>query len=178
MNSARKAKEAYAQTELRKLQNRMAFGEAEEEVGAFDQTKGLGMIGVGTGKVRAGGADAKSRGIFEPLLSLYLSVLTSFSLAKMSKANKLRTAALTRVAQQSGTQTSGTATSLTVTPVQGMLSSSKLDLVTSDMVLCSTLGFQITNSAAAQRVKEANERWFAASGTFSFVGEKGSTSKK
>lgn len=60
--SARKAKEAYAQTELRKLQNRMAFGEAEEEVGAFDQTKGLGMIGVGTGKVRAGLGEAKSRG--------------------------------------------------------------------------------------------------------------------
>lgn len=59
---ARKAKEAYAQTELRKLQNRMIFGEAEEEVGAFDQTKGLGMIGVGTGKVRAGAGDAKSRG--------------------------------------------------------------------------------------------------------------------
>ncbi|KAF8591467.1 Nop domain-containing protein [Ramaria rubella] len=131
---ARKAKEAYAQTELRKLQNRMVFGEAEEEVGAFDQTKGMGMIGVGTGKVRAGVGDAKSR-------------------AKMSKANKLRTAALTRAAQQSGTQTSGTATSLTVTPVQG---------------------FEITNSAAAsQRVKEANERWFAGAGTFSFIGEKG-----
>ena len=60
LHSARKAKEAYAQTELRKLQNRMAFGEPEEEVGAFDQTKGLGMIG--TGKVRAGVGEAKSRG--------------------------------------------------------------------------------------------------------------------
>ena len=40
----------------------MAFGEAEQEVGAFDQTKGLGMIGVGTGKVRAGMGEAKSRG--------------------------------------------------------------------------------------------------------------------
>jgi hypothetical protein len=61
--SARKAKEAYAQTELRKLQNRMAFGEEEEEVGAFDQTKGMGLIGVGTGKVRAGLEEAKSRGM-------------------------------------------------------------------------------------------------------------------
>lgn len=60
--SARKAKEAYAQTELRKLQNRMVFGEAEEEVGAFDETKGLGMIGVASGKVRAGMGEAKSRG--------------------------------------------------------------------------------------------------------------------
>jgi len=61
---ARKAKEAHAATELRKLQNRMAFGEAEEEVGAYDQTKGLGMIGVATGKVRAGMGDAKSKGVF------------------------------------------------------------------------------------------------------------------
>ncbi|KZT72688.1 Nop domain-containing protein [Daedalea quercina L-15889] len=129
---ARKAKEAYAQTELRKLQNRMVFGAPEEEVGAFDQTKGLGMIG--SGKVRAGVGEAKSR-------------------AKLSKANKLRTAALTRAAQ-SNSQTSGTATSLTVTPVQG---------------------FELTNrAAAAQRVKEANERWFAG-GTFSFVGQKGTS---
>ncbi|KAJ3713620.1 Nop domain-containing protein [Lentinula raphanica] len=128
---ARKAKEAYAQTELGKLQNRMAFGEAEEEVGAFDQTKGLGMIG--SGKVRAGAADTRNK-------------------AKMSRVNKLRTAALTRAAQIGGSQTSGTATSLSVTPAQG---------------------FELTNrAAAAQRVKEANERWFAA-GSFSFVGQKG-----
>jgi U4/U6 small nuclear ribonucleoprotein PRP31 len=61
-SSARKAKEAYAQTELRKLTNRMAFGEVEEEVGAFDETKGLGMIGVSTGKVRANLGESKSRG--------------------------------------------------------------------------------------------------------------------
>ncbi|THH12314.1 hypothetical protein EW145_g27 [Phellinidium pouzarii] len=129
---ARKAKEAYAQTELRKLQNRMAFGEAEDEVGAFDETKGMGMIGVASGKVRAGMGEAKSK-------------------AKMSKANKLRTAAITRSAQQ----TSGTATSLVFTPVQG---------------------FEITNhAAAAQRLKEANDKWFAA-GNFSFVGQKGSSS--
>ncbi|KAL0581988.1 U4/U6-U5 snRNP complex subunit prp31 [Marasmius crinis-equi] len=127
---ARKAKEAYAQTELRKLQNRMAFGEAEEEVGAFDQTKGMGMIGAGTGKVRANLGESKSK-------------------AKMSKANKLRTAALTRAAQSS---TSGTATSLSVTPAQG---------------------FELTNSASrAAAVKAANERWFA-TGSFSFVGQKG-----
>lgn len=48
---ARKAKEAYAASELAKLQNRMKFGEEEEEVGAFDQTKGMGMVG--SGKIRA-----------------------------------------------------------------------------------------------------------------------------
>jgi U4/U6 small nuclear ribonucleoprotein PRP31 len=75
-------------------------------------------------------------------------------IARMSKANKLRTAALARAAgsQTGGTQTTGTATSLSVTPAQG---------------------FELTNrAAAAQRVKEANERWFAA-GNFSFVGQKG-----
>ncbi|KAI6047333.1 hypothetical protein EDC04DRAFT_2864426 [Pisolithus marmoratus] len=123
---ARKAKEAYAQTELRKLQNRMIFGQAEEEVGAFDQTKGLGMIGVGTGKVRAGLGEAKSRG--------------NFALTMLARA-----------AQSSASSTSGTATSLTVTPVQG---------------------FELNRAAAAQRVKEANDRWFAG-GTFSFVGQKG-----
>jgi len=40
----------------------MAFGEAEEEVGAFGQTKGMGLIGAGTGKVRAGAADTKTKG--------------------------------------------------------------------------------------------------------------------
>lgn len=39
--------------------------------------------------------------------------------AKLSKANKLRTAMLARAAQGGGGATSGTATSLTVTPVQG-----------------------------------------------------------
>jgi len=74
--------------------------------------------------------------------------------AKMSKANKLRTQTLTHAAQQSSSssQMSGTATSLVFTPAQG---------------------FQLQNPAiAAQRVKEANDRWFAA-GNFSFVGQKG-----
>ena len=84
----------------------------------------------------------------------------------MSKANKLRTAAISRSAQAS--QSSGTATSLSVTPAQG------LDfIVVSNWFSLVMLGFELTNRAtAAQRVKEANERWFAA-GSFSFVGQKG-----
>lgn len=105
----------------------MIFGEAEEEVGAFDQTKGMGMIGIGTGKVRAGAGDAKSRGQLWQRL-LHSAVDGFLFAAKMSKANKLRTAALTRAAQQSGTHTSGTATSLTVTPVQGLLSAVLFDV--------------------------------------------------
>lgn len=61
---ARRQKEAYAQTELRKLQNRMAFGEVEEETGAYDETVGLGMIGSSTGRVRAEAVDNKSRGTY------------------------------------------------------------------------------------------------------------------
>jgi U4/U6 small nuclear ribonucleoprotein PRP31 len=122
----------------------MAFGEAEQEVGAYDQTKGLGMIGVTTGKVRAGMGDAKSKGLFPswPFTSHSPDVRTDSAtpIVKLSKANRLRTARLNSVAQQSQ-QTSGTATSLTVTPVQG---------------------FQLTNKAVlAQRVKEANDRWFS-----------------
>lgn len=51
-------------TELRKLQNRMAFGEAEEETGAYDETRGLGMIGsaANSGRVRANAGEARSKG--------------------------------------------------------------------------------------------------------------------
>ena len=121
---------------------------------------------IGTGKVRAGVGEAKSRGAYPFLSSVQFSpqsqpilrsqtgigelrssrllrrspltpccscpvrlassdvtcLLTTSILftAKLSKANKLRVAALTKAAQ-SGTAstTSGTATSLTVTPVQG-----------------------------------------------------------
>ena len=40
----------------------MVFGKAEEEVGAFDETRGMGMIGLASGKVRASAGEAKSRG--------------------------------------------------------------------------------------------------------------------
>lgn len=59
---ARKAKEAYAMTELRKLQNRMAFGEEEEETGAFDETRGLGMAGSSSGKLRQLTGESRSKG--------------------------------------------------------------------------------------------------------------------
>lgn len=126
---ARKQKEAYAQTELRKLQNRMEFGKAEEETGVDDETIGLGMIGSASGRVRGEVVDARSK-------------------AKLSRANKLRTQLLGRSAISSDAK-SGTATSLSFTPLQG------LEIVTPSL-------------ANANRVKEANERWFA-SGTFTHV---------
>ena len=51
-------------TELRKAQNRMAFGkeEAETGYGTGDSTKGMGMIGsTDTGRVRAQQIDQRTR---------------------------------------------------------------------------------------------------------------------
>ena len=68
--------------------------------------------------------------------------------AKMSKANKLRTALLGK-SVTSNSSLSGTATSLSFTPVQG------IEIVTPSL-------------ASAQRVAAANERWFGG-GTFTHV---------
>jgi U4/U6 small nuclear ribonucleoprotein PRP31 len=61
---ARKQKEAYAQTEFRKLQNRMEFGKAEAEADMDDETVGLGMIGSSSGRVRSEIVDSKSKGTY------------------------------------------------------------------------------------------------------------------
>ncbi|PHH84165.1 hypothetical protein CDD83_2371 [Cordyceps sp. RAO-2017] len=61
---ARKAKEALAMTDLRKAQNRMAFGKEEKEVGygTGDGTVGLGMIGQqNDGRIRAAQVDGRTR---------------------------------------------------------------------------------------------------------------------
>jgi U4/U6 small nuclear ribonucleoprotein PRP31 len=61
---ARKAKEATAMTELRKAQNRMAFGKEEKEVGygTGDHTAGLGMIGQrDDGRLRVAQIDQRTR---------------------------------------------------------------------------------------------------------------------
>jgi len=62
-NSARSQKEGFAQTELRKLQNRMVFGQAEEETGITgEESIGLGMIGNASGKIRAEAVNKASKG--------------------------------------------------------------------------------------------------------------------
>ncbi|KAF2639765.1 Nop domain-containing protein [Massarina eburnea CBS 473.64] len=59
---ARLAKQATAMTEIRKAQNRMAFGKEEKEIGYAESTRGMGMIGAGdTGRVRALQIDNKTR---------------------------------------------------------------------------------------------------------------------
>ncbi len=58
----RRQKERMAGTELRKAQNRVQFGVAEQEVGeSLGSTEGLGLIGTATGKIRMV-ADQKAKG--------------------------------------------------------------------------------------------------------------------
>ncbi|CAO0797311.1 unnamed protein product [Mucor circinelloides] len=89
----RRQNEAYAMTELRAARNRMAFGEAEEEVGYGDETEGLGMATKQVGKIRASVADQR---------------------------NKIKAPKLKSFARVSGTATSGLASSLAFTPAQSM----------------------------------------------------------
>ncbi|TGJ78823.1 hypothetical protein E0Z10_g9942 [Xylaria hypoxylon] len=61
---ARKAKEATAMTDIRKAQNRMAFGKEEKEAGygTGDSTVGMGMIGqTGDGRIRGMQIDNRTR---------------------------------------------------------------------------------------------------------------------
>lgn len=145
---ARAEKESLEVSELHKLQNRMVFGEAEEEAEGFgDESIGMGMIGKGGSKVRLA-TDHKSKRTYtpplpsarlndddrRPLTFVSLSCLLSMMPAvKVSKANRLRTQLLGRSATSSDAL-SGTSTSLSFTPVQGkrrLLSSSSRSLARS-----------------------------------------------
>ena len=159
---ARKAKEATAMTDLRKAQNRMAFGKEEKEVGygTGEGTKGMGMIGqANEGRIRNLQVDQRTR-------------------AKLSKNNKgwggvtpAGTASSLRGMGQGGTGTvlrgsglrtagvgstmgagAGTASSLAFTPAQG------LQLV--DPKIREEMG---------RKRKAEEDRWFKG-GTFTMVG--------
>ncbi|KAI7856277.1 hypothetical protein BDC45DRAFT_64265 [Circinella umbellata] len=90
----RRQKEAYAMTELRAARNRMAFGEAEEEVEYGDESEGLGMAAKQLGKIRASIADKRNK-------------------VKVPKKYQQKTYGSSGI-------TSGLASSLAFTPVQGI----------------------------------------------------------
>ncbi|KAI9197432.1 uncharacterized protein BJ171DRAFT_519520 [Polychytrium aggregatum] len=115
----RRQKEAHAVTELRKAQNRIVFGMAEEEIEVGDDTVGLGMLTQGqTGKIRA--------------------ITGNPRVGKLPKKVKV-------IGGSSG-NTSGLSSSLAFTPIQGI---------------------ELENpEAAQQRIKDANNRYFGAAGTF------------
>lgn len=148
---ARKEKEAYQMTELRKMQNRVKFGEEELEDGAYDETRGLGMIGASSGKLRANLGEDRSKGeSFFITLDVSFFVLIKTRTAKLSKAHKNRLATL-KGSSTPGGSVSGMASSLAFTPAQGM---------------------ELIDPAAQKRkVEAANDSWFKndSGGTFSVM---------
>ena len=156
---ARKAKEATAMTELRKEQNRMAFGKEEKEVSFADGSKGLGMIGqANDGRVRAAQTDSRTRaklsknnkgwGTATPLGSGTASSLRGFGQTTGSSTVLRAQHGL----RSSGVAESGTASTIAFTPVQG------LELV------------DPKKQADLKRKAEAeDDRWFKG-GTFTQIG--------
>lgn len=152
---ARKAKEATAMTEIRKAQNRMAFGKEEKEVGYGDSVKGLGMIGAtDTGRLRAQQIDNRTRAKLSkknPGWGGETSLGAASSLkgfgqggtATTLRAHGLRTAG---VGAAAGTS------SIAFTPVQG------LELVDPKV-----------RDAMNQKRKAEDDRWFKG-GTFTQLG--------
>ncbi|KAL6717841.1 U4/U6-U5 snRNP complex subunit prp31 [Lecanora helva] len=151
---ARKAKEALAMTDLRKAQNRMAFGKEEKEVGYADSTKGMGMIGqANEGRIRSQQIDQRTKaklsknnkgwGTATPMGSGTASSLRGFG---QSGGNLgLRSSGV-------GAGTSGTASSIAFTPVQG------LELVDPKM-----------QAERKRKAAEDDDRWFKG-GTFTQIG--------
>ncbi|KAI1175406.1 hypothetical protein F4777DRAFT_333724 [Nemania sp. FL0916] len=160
---ARKAKEATAMTEIRKAQNRMAFGREEKEAGygTGDSTVGLGMIGqTGDGRIRGMQIDNRTRaklnqkhkgwGGATPIGGAASSLRTFGQSAQNIdlRGKGLRTSG---VGSTIGGGT-GTASSIAFTPVQG------LELVDPK--------FQ---AELSRKRKAEEDRWFKG-GTFTQVG--------
>ncbi|TRX98892.1 hypothetical protein FHL15_000234 [Xylaria flabelliformis] len=165
---ARKAKEATAMTELRKAQNRMAFGKEEKEAGygTGDSTVGLGMIGqAGDGRIRGMQVDNRTRaklsqknkgwGGATPLGGA-ASSLRGFGQSAHNidlRGKGLRTSGVGSTIGGGA----GTASSLAFTPVQG------LELVDPKV-----------QAELSRKRKAEEDRWFKG-GTFTQVGAASST---
>lgn len=157
---ARKAKEATAMTELRKQQNRMAFGKEEKEVGygTGEGTAGLGMIGQqNDGRIRATQIDRRT-------------------MAKLSKKNPGWGASGTATSLNNGTNTSlrgfgmgGNATSLRA---QGLRTSGVGAGTASSIAFTPVQGLELVDpkvQAELKRKREAESAGYFSSGTFTQV---------
>ena len=96
----RRMKEQNAMTEMRKLQNRMKFGEREEEVGFGDETEGLGML-TQSNSVRALTIDNRTK-------------------ARIGKKMQARLGQISGIKTSLNKETSGLQSSLAFTPLQGI----------------------------------------------------------
>jgi U4/U6 small nuclear ribonucleoprotein PRP31 len=161
---ARKAKEATAMTDLRKAQNRMAFGKEEKEVGygTGEETVGMGMIGAANeGRIRSLQIDQRTKaklskknpgwGTATPMGGSGSGTATSLGAfggyggnAALLKAHGLRSSGVGAGA--------GTASSIAFTPVQG------LELVDPKV-----------QRELKRKREEEEDRWFKG-GTFTQVG--------
>lgn len=159
---ARKAKEALAMTELRKAQNRMAFGKEEKEAGygTGDSTVGMGMIGQqNDGKIRGMQVDQRTRAKLSAKnkgwggASTVGGAASSIGGFGQSSSMDLRGKGL-RASGVGSTvgSAAGTASSLAFTPVQG------LELVDPK-----------TQAELNKKRKAEEDRWFKG-GAFSQVG--------
>ena len=166
---ARKAKEATAITDLRKAQNRMAFGKEEAEVGFGDSSKGLGMIGqADEGRVRAQQVDQRTRarlskknpgwGGGSNTSGTATSMRAGFGgSGPLGTASTLKSAGLRTSGVGSGLKTNvgntgGTTSTIAFTPVQG------LELVDPKV-----------REEMNRKRKAEEDRWFKG-GTFTQVG--------
>lgn len=164
---ARKAKEATAMTDLRKAQNRMAFGKEEAEVGFGDSTKGLGMIGQkDDGRIRSQQVDNRTRaklskknqgwGAATPVGGTATSI-RGFGGGTLGGAGLRATGVgSSGLKTNVGSATAGTASTIAFTPVQG------LELVDPKV-----------REEMNRKRKAEEDRWFK-SGNFTNVGSAGS----
>jgi U4/U6 small nuclear ribonucleoprotein PRP31 len=164
---ARKAKEATAMTDLRKAQNRMAFGKEEKEVGygTGDSTAGLGMIGQqNDGRIRALQIDQRTRAKLSAKSKGWggASSISSSGSASSLKGFGAGAAAGSMDLRGKGLRTSGVGT--TVGGAAGTVSS---------LNLSSMQGLELVDpkvQAELSRKRKADEdRWFKG-GTFTQVG--------
>ncbi|KAL8688008.1 MAG: hypothetical protein Q9218_005971 [Villophora microphyllina] len=131
---ARKAKEQTAMTELRKAQNRMAFGKEEKEVGygTGEGTKGMGMVGMrDDGRIRTTQLDQRTKarlsknnkgwGGATPMGGVG-GMGTASSLRGFGQAGGMSSFGLRSSGVGAGAAggVSGTASSIAFTPVQGL----------------------------------------------------------
>ena len=159
---ARKAKEALAMTDLRKQQNRMAFGKEESEVGygTGESTVGMGMIGQSNdGRIRGTQIDQRTRAKLGAKSKGWGGNSTAggaaSSIGGFGQASNIdlrgRGLRASGVGSTVGSAT-GTASSLAFTPVQG------LELVDPKM-----------QAELSKKRKAEEDRWFKG-GTFTQVG--------
>ncbi|EQK97929.1 pre-mRNA splicing factor [Ophiocordyceps sinensis CO18] len=163
---ARKAKEALAMTDLRREQNRMAFGKEEQEVGygTGEGTVGMGMIGQkNDGRIRALQVDNRTRAKLSAKNKGWGGVGKGGAASNIGFGQPAGVDLGGKGLRAAGVGTSGrgpvgTTSSLTFTPVQG------LELV--DPKVRSQLG---------QKRKADEDRWFKG-GSFTQVGGGGESS--